>query len=302
MAPAKYFRLIGLLGVITCLVLFIRTPSFPTPDKLLVFLTFGFMMFGRGKALLLRLGPFVGLLLVYESFRGLVPKLNHRVEYHWMIWADDHLFGGSLPTTTLQHWLWHGHIQWYDFIFYLVYMLHFVLPMSLALLIWKYRDQFYWQYIASLLSLSFAGFITFLLFPAAPPWLAMDKHVIISVTRISSQVWLALGIHDFPSLYNTLSPNPVAAVPSLHAAYATLFLIFVYKLFDKRWAALASLYPLLIYVGTVYQGEHYAIDEIIGAVYAVGTYFLINYLWRRYHIVARIQRRLRRPNSLPKTN
>lgn len=225
--------------------------------------------------------PFVGLLLVYESFRGLVPSLNSRVHYNFMILADRHLFGGTLPTTTLQNWLWHGAVQWYDFVFYLAYMLHFILPIGLAILVWKTREKYYWRYVTTFLAVSFMGFVTFLLFPAAPPWMAADQHLIEPVTRVSSHVWYALGINDFPSLYNRISPNPVAAVPSLHAAYATLIVLFVGKFYGRKWALVASIYPLLIYFGTVYQGEHYAIDEIIGGSYALAAFFVVGYFWKR---------------------
>lgn len=275
-------RIIGIIGTILCLGIFIREPSFPTPDKLLIFITFIFMIFGQGWAVLKRLAPFVILLLVYESFRGLVPHLNTHVHYTELINADKFLFAGNLPTKQLQNLLWHGSVQWYDFVFYLAYMLHFILPIGLAIIVWKTRDKHYWQLIATYLTVSFAGFITFLLFPAAPPWLAAEKGLIEPITRISSKVWFALGIHDFPSVYNKISPNPVAAMPSLHAAYATLLLLFVYKLYGKKWAMLAAIYPLLIYVGTVYQGEHYAIDELIGALYAVAGFVAVQWYFLKY--------------------
>lgn len=277
----KISRIVGIIGALVCLGIFIHTPSFPTPDKLLIFITFIFMAFSQGWAVLKRLLPFVVLLLVYESFRGLVPHLNTHVHYAELINADKFLFGGNLPTKQLQNLLWHGHVQWYDFIFYLAYMLHFILPFSLAILIWKTREKHYWRFIASYLTVSFAGFITFLFFPAAPPWMAAQKGLIEPITRVSSNVWYSLGIHDFPSVYNKISPNPVAAMPSLHAAYATLLVLFIYKLYGKKWALLAAIYPLLIYVGTVYQGEHYAVDEIVGALYAVAGYAAVRWFWNR---------------------
>lgn len=272
------WRVIGLLGTIVCIVLFVRQPSWPTPDKLIVFLTFVFMMFAQAKEMLKHLLPFVALLLVYESFRGLVPHLNSHVNYLWMPAADRLLFG-SLPTATLQSWWWHGTVQWFDYLFYLAYMLHFIMPIGLALLVWKYRARDYWQYVSTYLFVSFMGFVTFLAFPAAPPWLASDKGLIPPITRVSSNIFAALGIQNFPSVYNKLSPNPVAAVPSLHAAYATLLVIFVYKFFGKKWALLACVYPLLIFVGTVYMGEHYAIDEIIGFVYALVAFGAVSWLF-----------------------
>ena len=128
---------------------------------------------------------------------------------------------------------------------------------------------------------SFAGFLTFFAFPAAPPWIASEKGLIEPIARISTNVWYALGIHDFPSVYNKIAPNPVAAVPSLHASFATIFSIFIFKFFGKKWGSLSLVYPLAIYFGTVYEGEHYAIDEIIGAIYGVGVYLLVAWYFKK---------------------
>lgn len=274
-------RLLGVLGTLACVILFALKPSFPTPDKILVLLTFVFMALGQARELWKRFVPFVGLLLVYESFRGLVPYLNSNVNYGFMPAADKLLFFGHLPTKLLQNMLWHGHVSWYDFVFYGAYMLHFVLPFALAVLIWQRRDKEYWRYVTTFLFVSFMGFLTFLAFPAAPPWMASEKGFIEPITRVSSAVWNAFGIHDFPSVYNRISPNPVAAVPSLHAAYATLVCIFVWRLFGKKWGRLALVYPILIYVGTVYQGEHYMIDELIGGLYAVIAFFGVKLFWEK---------------------
>lgn len=278
--PIKIYRIIGVLGTFTGLIIFINSPSFPTPDKLLIFLFFIFLIFGKGLELIKRLAPFVGLLLVYEMFRGFADKLNTRVEFMWMVDVDRWMFGGTLPTTNLQKALWNGQVQWYDFFLYSFYVLHFVLPVSLALLIWRYREKIYWRYITSFLILCFAGFLTYLAFPAAPPWMASDLGKIEPITRISSDVWFALGIEDFPSVYSKISPNPVAAVPSLHAGFATLFSIWVFVLFRWRWGLVSLVYPFSIYFGTVYQGEHYAIDEILGAFYAVFAYALTIYIFK----------------------
>ncbi len=294
------WRCFGVIATGISVGVFIGAPSWPTPDKLFVFLLFIFMIFGRGWVFTKRMGPFVALLLVYESFRGLVPSLNHRVDYHILPAIDRVLGFGELPTARLQQWLWQGHLQWYDFAFYGAYMLHFVLPVALALWIWKTRESAYWQFIATYLTTSFIGFFGFLLFPASPPWLASDMAIIQPITRISSHVWSAFGIHDFPSLYNRISPNPVAAMPSLHAAYATLIFIFVYKLYGWKWSLLAALYPFLIYMGTIYQGEHYLIDEIAGAAVAVLTYWLAPKLLKAIQAIAKHFFELRLPKTFRK--
>jgi membrane-associated phospholipid phosphatase len=273
-------RAVGVAGTIVCLVVFFKNPSFPTPDKLLVFLLFVFMIFNQALAMLKHLLPFVAVLLAYESFRGVADKLNSHVNYTLAPHIDKLLFG-NLPTVYLQDWLWRGHVRWYDFAFYLAYMLHFIIPIGLAILVWKTREKQYWRVVHTYIFTAFAAFLTFLLLPAAPPWMASQLHYIQPITRISTSVWFALGLKDFPSVYNHISPNPVAAIPSLHAAWATLLIIFVYKLYGKKWALLACIYPFLIYIGTIYEGEHYAFDVITGIIYAVAAYLATPYVMKK---------------------
>ena len=275
----NFAQSIGVVGTLACIAIFIHAPSFPTPDKLVVFLTFLFMIFRQALAMLKRLLPFVVLILLYESFRGIAPSLNNHVNYSLAPHIDRDLFG-NLPTVYLQNWLWHGHVQWYDFVFYIPYMLFFVLPLALAILVWKTRVKNYWQVVTTYLTVFFAAFLTFLFFPAAPPWLAAQNHYIQPITRVSSDVWSSLGIHNFPSIYNHISANPVAALPSLHAACATLLTIFIFKLYGRRWGMLSLIYPVLIYVGVVYQGEHYGFDVILGVLYSLATYLVTPYIIR----------------------
>jgi membrane-associated phospholipid phosphatase len=158
----------------------------------------------------------------------------------------------------------------------------------LAVIIWRLKDSEYWRYVTAYVTVSFMGFLTFLLFPAAPPWMANDRGLIEPITRVSSAVWAAFGIHDFPSIYNKISPNPVAAMPSLHAAYSMLFALFITTLFKNRWRWLAWIYPLLIWVGTIYQGEHYAIDAVVGIVYALIAFVASSYLIRGFRRSGRL--------------
>lgn len=274
----RAIRIIGITATLVYIAIFIRTPSFPTPDKIFVLLVLAGMAFGQTTEILKRFTPFVVLLLVYESFRGVAAMLNTNVNYDFMIAADKLLFLGHLPTTLLQNMLWHGAVKWYDFVLYGAYTLHFVLPFALAVLVWKTREKQYWRLITTYVTVSFAGFLTYLAFPAAPPWLASDKGVIEPIAHVSSAIWAAFGIHDFPSVYNKIAPNQVAAMPSLHAAYAMLFALFIIRMYDTKWRWLSVIYPALIWFGTTYMGEHYVIDIIVGILYAVAGYAAAPYI------------------------
>ncbi len=277
--------------------LFIREPSFPTPDKLFIFLFFVFLAFKEAGEMVKRLGPFAAWIIIYESFRSVVPRLNTHVNYTLAPYFDRLVFG-QLPTATLQHWLWKGHTSWYDIALYIPYLLFFVIPFGLAILVWKTQDKHFWRVINTYLVLFFGAFVTFLLFPSAPPWLASQNHHIEPVARISSNVWNHLGIHNFPSVYNHLAVNPVAAVPSLHAACGLLFTLFIFKLYGRRWGLISLIYPTTLIFGIIYEGEHYVFDVFCGLAYALAAYALTPRLMRlaRPHLKTpkRYLRRIRR--------
>lgn len=293
MSRRRAFRILGVAGTVICAGIFLYQPSFPTPDKLLIFGTFLGMAFSQAIETLKRFAPFVGILLVYESFRGVADNLNKHVDFTILPDIDKFMFSGNLPTVWLQERLWNGQVRWYDFALYIPYMLHFVLPLIMALLVWKFYDKQYWRVITTYVTVSFAGFLTFLAFPAAPPWMASDLGRIEPIHRISSDVWFALGVHDFPSVYDKIAPNAVAAMPSLHAAYSTLFAIFAITIFRSRWRWLSLIYPAMIYFGTVYMGEHYLIDELVGSLYAAGAFFAAPYVLRpTQHVLKKFWKQL----------
>ena len=62
--------------------------------------------------------PFIGLLIAYDSLRGSAGAPVRRPLPARSSRSIKALFGGTVPTVTLQHWLWHGHVVWYDVIFW----------------------------------------------------------------------------------------------------------------------------------------------------------------------------------------
>jgi len=285
------------LGVLYILVFW---RAFWTPDLLFFIFLLLFTLYGQGRQFLYKFGPFVLLLLSYDSLRGLAPYLNKNVHFTEMIDFDRWIGFGHLPTTVLQGWLYPGHITILDFYFYGLYMCHFVSPLIVGIVIWKLRPAYFNRYIAAFILLSYAAFVTYILFPAAPPWMAAEKGFIEPIHKISTNVWFALGVHDFPTIYKQFSPNLVAAVPSLHSAYPLLIVLFIGRAFGAKWGWIFSWYPISIWIGVVYMGEHYLFDAVVGAAYAVTAYYVTNWLFNRYGVRARatharIKARFRKP-------
>ncbi len=84
--------------------------------------------------------------------------------------------------------------------------------------------------------------------------------------------------------------NPVAAVPSLHTAFAVLLCLFALRLVRRRWQRVALVaYAVAMPLVLVWSGEHYVVDTVLGAVYAAGVWLVVP----RLESVARsLQRRL----------
>lgn len=255
-----------------------------TPDTLLIVIIGIGLVFGRAREFIRRFVPFLGLLIVYDSFRSIADDLNKNVHFVEMINFDRWLTSGNLPTVWLQNQLWHGAVSWYDFYFYFLYTLHFLMPLIVGLVLWKFKPRLYWPFVWTIVGVSFAAFVTYVIFPAAPPWLAKDTGYIVEpLRRISSDVWYAMGVVDFSALYKNISPNAVAAVPSLHSAYPLIAALFVVKAFGRR-AAAVMIYPISMWLGVVYMGEHYVFDVVAAVIYVAIVLYLVRYIFRRYRV------------------
>src|SRR5262249_11153718 len=127
--------------------------------------------------------------------------------------------------------------------------------------------------------LAVLGLITYVIFPAAPPWLAADKGYLPHVSRITHAVVNNLPIPKASAAFQhgTAWGNDVAAVPSLHAGYTMLICLFLWPRIDKRWRPLLVAYPIGMGLSLIYLGEHYAIDIVLGWLYAAATILIVNW-------------------------
>ena len=87
------------------------------------------------------------------------------------------------------------------------------------------------------------------MFPAVPPWLASSDHLLPPVAPVIQVVSAHIGFLNYGAIFEQSSRyvNDVAAVPSLHAAYAFLAALVLASLMRRRLARAAlMLYPLAI--------------------------------------------------------
>ena len=287
MVALGYAAFIGLLS-------FVRGVEL-TPDVALVALGFAMVLAVRSRFTVLReWTPFLLLFLAYELMRGLADDVGLPVHVADVVAIERALFGGQLPTAVLQSWF-HPMtgVDVLAVVATLVYMLHFALPLVTGLVLWRWRRRLFHPYLVALIILSFAGFVTYLLIPVAPPWLAAQMGQLNAppgehtISYLKPDAFVAItGAFGLPgrSLYDvaflSLNANQVAAFPSLHAAYPFLTFLVLRQAFGRvGWLAFA--YALLVSVTIVYTADHWVIDVVAGVVYASAAYGLMWWLVRR---------------------
>ena len=128
--------------------------------------------------------PVAALLLVYDASRGLADTLGMPVHVTEPAAVDRWLGGGVLPTVWLQQ---HLDADWWTALAALVYGSHFVVTPLLLCVLWVRNRPLWGRYVRLVLALSAAGLVTYVLYPAAPPWLAAQDGVIEPVHRLSAR-------------------------------------------------------------------------------------------------------------------
>jgi membrane-associated phospholipid phosphatase len=177
-----------------------------------------------------------------------------------------------------------AHVHWYDALITLVYTSHFLATPVLAAILWLRNRADWLRYISRVIVLAVAGLLTYCLFPEAPPWMAARDGLTAPVARLSARGWIWLhagNLNDVLARAQEDGANPVAAMPSLHVAFAVLVAITIGTRLRSRWRWLLVLYPLAMGFTLVYTGEHYVIDLVVGAGYALAVHFLLNRWDRR---------------------
>src|SRR5215216_798746 len=232
--------------------------------------------------------PIVVVLSAYDFSRGAADSLGIGVHAHPMIDFDRFVFFGETPTEWLQaHLDEPGVIGWWSVGFTLVYTSYFIVPFTVAGILWVRDRLAFRRFTNRLVSLALAGLVTYIAFPAAPPWMAAQDGLLGDVHRTTADGWQVLG-GGTAGLFSEgqASVNLVAAVPSLHSAICALVAMFLWGRIRPGLRPLLALYPLAMGLTLLATGEHYFFDVLLGWLYA-GAVMVLWAWWERRHAAAR---------------
>ncbi len=216
----------------------------------------------------------------------------------FMLRLDRLLFLGHQPVSWIQHHLaTMGKVGPLDVLAAVLYNMHLAEPYIAGFFLWRLQRAIFFQFVAASLLLLVAGFVTFILFPAVPPWLAGEP-----LRYIGNQYVGSPGGHTYlPGVFNGFGPvlhrhplpfhgtpifylfhfagDRVAAFPSEHAAFPLLECL-AFACISRRATAGLAIWVLLIFGTILYLGEHWVTDALAGYVYAV-------VIWSGVRLIAR---------------
>lgn len=171
------------------------------------------------------------------------------------------------PELTLDSWLAAHHTlglllsDYYD-------NAHFLVTLSLLGYLWWRRADIYRPLRNSLVLVNVLGFVVFWRFPVAPPRM-LDGFTDVVARTDAFGSW-----HTGPLASHA---NQVAAMPSLHMAWAGWCTLALWRMSERRWLrALAVAYPCLTAFAVLATGNHFLLDIVAGLLALVLTVWLLD--------------------------
>lgn len=230
--------------------------------------------------------PFLLVGILYDNLR-LVLNVRGAIHVADLYAAEKALF--SIGGQTFNEYFKDRPVVFFDLICGFAYLAYLIESFGFGVYLY-FRDQSLLQRFAwAFLLVNLFGMITYLVYPAAPPWYVEQYGLGEAVmTAAPSAAGAArfdelLGVTYFQTFYSR-NANVFGAMPSLHCAYPTLVVLAAAKL-GKRWMIPAIAFALLVAFSAVYLRHHYVLDVIAGVLFAAVAYSVVSVLervWRRH--------------------
>ena len=146
-------------------------------------------------------------------------------------------------------------------------------------------QRFTWAFLA----MNVAAFVTYHLYPAAPPWyyhahgctVDLGSHASEGPNLARVDQWL--GVAYFGGMYGR-SSDVFGAIPSLHCAYPLLIFLEGWSVFTVGWRVASGIFAASMCVAAVYLDHHWVTDVFVGLTYG-GLAFVVGRVlsarWRR---------------------
>lgn len=216
---------------------------------------------------------------------GLSPERIHVCDLHDL---DARLFGLTVDGLPMAWPDWFRAHQWLGLDVYCAIPYGTFIYVSIAYAVYLYwtdpgaLNRFAWAFML----VNFAGFATYHLVPAAPPWYfhahgcAVDMSTHASEGPALARVDALLGIQYFHGFYGR-SHDVFGAVPSLHVAYPMLIVLEGWRRHGIVGRSLSVLFFVSMAFAAVYLDHHWVTDVLLGVTYTVSSFWVVRWVWFR---------------------
>lgn len=213
------------------------------------------------------------LFILFETFYMILPYFNINRYDQLMVDIDYFIFGVH-PTV----WLQSLHSKWLTELLFILYLFYF--PMPLFILIWLYINREYKKLEQALFNLLFCYYMSYIIYflvpVVGPRFFQSDLH-----TEELQGIILSKPIYN---LINLIETNKFDAFPSLHIAILLITMVITYKHNKKMFIYFVPI-AIGILFSLVYLRYHYVIDVIAGALSAIISLILSNYIFKKYNFL-----------------
>lgn len=185
------------------------------------------------------------------------------------IWIDiDLVLGlGETPTHRLQRLIdWDAPPALWELSLSAMYVSHYVVNFAVLIVMYQ-RDRLVWgRWYRRFVLMGMIGIIGYILLPSVPPWMSSDTGTVPLVHESLARGWEVVEVEWIHRLFEfgRNKANPIAAMPSLHAAFPALLFLFWAPRVGRVLKAVLAFYALYMGFTIVITGQHWIIDMFAG--------------------------------------
>ncbi len=253
----------------------------PEHFLLLAFILGCYYAHQKSRQFILDFLPFAYFGILYDFLRIIPKNWAGTIHVVWPYLLEKELFGFQYSGQKIipcEFFTSHHHLI-LDILAAFSYSLHMVLPIGFAFYAWLKNQPLARRFIWTFFVANLFAFFTYIFLPVAPPWY-VDQYGLSSPAGwsvISSAAGLIhfdrlIGIPYFQKIYSE-NAWVFGAIPSMHAGFPLLVLLFAHKIF-RIWLIPLYLFMFSVWFSAVYLNHHYIIDLIAGVLYALAAYLL----------------------------
>jgi hypothetical protein len=222
--------------------------------------------------------------VLYDSLRAF-PNYHLGVHIQDLYEYEKFLFGISTPEGILtpNEWFKTRTTPLMDVLGGIFYGNWVNIPVLLGIYFFVKDRNLLLRFSYGFLFLNILAYTTWYLYSAAPPWY-VELYGFVENFNIKGHAAGLAGFDNyfggtyFQDLYGK-NPKVFAAMPSLHAAFPPLCVLYGLKRL-RIWVLLICVHMTGAWFFAVYLNHHYILDILVGAIYGIIAYFFIEYLIR----------------------